>query len=184
MEGGCVTDLKPKRPLEGLNETIGDLRIAALDPGRVTSVAPYPGRDPDASLAALGLRFPAPGEIHAAHGARIVWAGRQLAFLIGTEPPENLSAAAALTDQSDGWAWVHVTGSAATEVLARLCPLDLRLAAFPPGTAAKSLIGHMQALIVRTSESGFEVAVFASMAGTLRHDLEAAAKAIAARQSL
>lgn len=179
-----MTDLKAKRPLAGLDITLGDTRIAALDPGRVTSVAPYPGHDVDVPLSALGLRFPAPGEIHASGGARIVWAGRQLAFLTGAEPPAALSEAAALTDQSDGWVWLYVTGPSACDTLARLCPLDLRPSAFPAGTAAKSLIGHMQALILRSSDTGFELAVFASMADTLRHEIEAAARAVAARQTL
>lgn len=179
-----MTDLKAKRPLDGYDKIIGDTRIVALVPGRVTSVAPYPGSDTDTVLGALGLRFPAPGETYASGRSRIVWAGRQLAFLIDAEPPEGLSEVAALTDQSDGWVWVHVTGPGAADALARLCPLDLRPAAFATGTSAKSLIGHMQALILRTSKTGFELAVFASMADTLRHELEAAARAVAARQAL
>jgi len=176
-----VADLKPILPLAGLNETIGRVRLVALDPGRVTAVAPWPGRDADTALAPLGLRFPQPGAVIAAQGARIAWAGRQLAFLIGAEPPAALVAVAALTDQTDGWVWVHLSGADAVAVLARLTPLDLRPSAFAVGTSARTLINHMQALILRGAEDGFEIAVFASMAGTLHHELTEAMRRVAAR---
>ncbi|MCB1397424.1 MAG: sarcosine oxidase subunit gamma [Rhodobacter sp.] len=160
---------------------MGRARLAALDPGRVTSVAPWPGRNVDAALAPLGLHFPPPGTVIAAQGARIAWAGRQLAFLIGAEPPAALAGVAALTDQSDGWVWVHLSGADASAVLARLTPLDLRPSAFAVGTVARTVINHMQALILRGAEDGFEIAVFASMAGTLHHELTEAMRLVAAR---
>lgn len=176
-----MADLKQTPAVGGLPLTLGRCRLEALDPGPVTSVSPYPGQDLATDLASLGLAFPAPGAISARGAARLVWAGREMAFLIGIEPPASLARNAALTDQTDGWTWLHLTGPDARAVLARLTPLDLRDAAFATGTSARSLIGHLQAILIRPAPEAWEIAVFRSMAGTLVHDLGAAMRAVAAR---
>ena len=43
-----------------------------------------------------------------------------------------------MTDQSDGWTVLALSGAAAVDVLARLVPVDLRLAAFPVGGALRT----------------------------------------------
>lgn len=179
-----MADLAPKPALEGAAETFGTLRIAPVTHARVTAIAPYPGADIDAGLAPLGLRFPAPGSVSASGAARLVWTGRAQAFLFGAPPPEGLTPFAAVSDQTDGWAWMHVSGPDAAALLARLCPLDLRADAFPPGHTARSLIGHMQAIILRDAPEAFEIGVFRSMAETLHHELTEAARKLAARKAL
>ena len=71
-----------------------------------------------AALAGIGLGFPAPNRVLAAGGARIAWAGREAALLIGAAAPD-LGAAAAVTAQEDGWAGLRLTGPAAAAVLRR-----------------------------------------------------------------
>ncbi|GAB4260851.1 MAG: hypothetical protein Kow0013_04810 [Pararhodobacter sp.] len=179
-----MADLAPKPALERAAATIGALRIAPVTHGRITAIAPYPGADIDAGLAPLGVRFPAPGTVSASGAARLVWTGRALAFLFGAAPPDGLAPLAAVSDQTDGWAWMHVSGPDAPALLARLCPLDLRPESFPPGRVARSLIGHMQAIILRDAPEAFEIGVFRSMAETLHHDLTEAARRLAARRAL
>ena len=60
----------------------------------MTSVAPYPGREAqvNAALAALGLTFPAPNSQSAKDDVRLIWTGRDQAFLIGAPAPEGLAA--------------------------------------------------------------------------------------------
>ncbi|WP_127104033.1 sarcosine oxidase subunit gamma [Pararhodobacter zhoushanensis] len=176
-----MADLISQPALTGLPVTLGRATVAALDPGRVTSIAPYPGRDLSTALAPL--RFPAPGEVVSNGSIRLVWAGREMAFLLGAPAPD-LTGLAAVTDQSDGWVWVSLEGDDAAAVLARLSPLDLRPASFAPGTAARSTLNHLPALIIRTSETRFELASFRSMAGTLKEELHHAMQAVAARAAL
>ena len=76
--------------------------------------------------------------------------------------------------------WLTLTARAG-QPLARLTPLDLRPSAFAVGTVARTVINHMQALILRGAVDGFEIAVFASMAGTLHHELTEAMRLVAAR---
>lgn len=183
--GGCVADLTANPALHGLPLIFGRARIEALDPGPVTSIAPYPGADANPALAALGLRFPAPGRVQAAGRARLVWAGRELAFLIGVALPgalrADLAGVVALSDQSDGWAWVHLTGADARAVLARLTPLDLRDSGLGVGHCARSTINQMPAIVIRLAPEAYEIAVFRSMAATLVDELSEAMRTVAAR---
>lgn len=176
-----MPDLIAKSPCTGLGlpHVNGGAVLEEWQPGTITSVAPLAGAGVDAALQPLGFGFPAPNSMAQAQGARIVWTGRGQAFLIGTDAPEGLASVAALTDQSDGWAGLRLTGVRAADVLARLVPLDLR--AMAPGTAAHSLLGHMPLVLMRPDTDSFEMLVFRSMARTAVHELDTAMMQLAAR---
>ena len=154
--------------------------LCSPDFGRITSVAPFSGKADAVAKVLKGLGFPRPNSFLTNGQSRIVWTGRDQAFLIGADPT-GLEGLAALTDQSDGWACLSLTGAAAAECLMRLIPLDLHK--MQPGAAARAPLGHMQSVIMRT-EGGFELLVFRSMAKTAWHEVTTAMKALAARQTL
>lgn len=174
-----------KAPLEGIAPVeAGDTRILAADLGQVTSVAPFAGKTravSSALKAALGLSFPGPNKAVSKGEARIIWAGREQALLIGAAPPEALAGIAALTDQSDGLAALRIEGPLAEAALARLVPIDLGPAAFGRGATARTMLGHMTCSISRVGAQGYEILVFRSMARTALHDLSRVLKAVAAR---
>ncbi|MEZ5752399.1 MAG: sarcosine oxidase subunit gamma family protein [Paracoccaceae bacterium] len=172
-----MTDLVAEHAVALRTTDIGRASLTAFDPGPVFSIAPYPGVRPVVNA----MPFPTPGQIVTQGAVRLVWAGREQAFLIGAAPDEGLSAA--ITDQSDGWAWFRLQGEDATAVLARLTPLDLRVSAFAPGTSARAPLNHMQAVILRTAADAFELAVFRSMAQTAQHELVEAMTRVAARRA-
>ena len=165
--------------------TIGNITLTETALGTVTSVAPFRGQIGAVSdvLKADGLRFPAPGEIITAGRARIIWAGHGRALLCGVEPPVALGAVAALTDQTDANAVVRIEGDQTEAVLARLVPVDLRAKAFPAGTTARTMVGHMTASVSRVGPDAFDIMVMRSMAQTLVHDLSEAVIGVAARQA-
>jgi heterotetrameric sarcosine oxidase gamma subunit len=176
-----VPELIAKSALEGRSLTLGGVTLAELDVGPITSLAVYPGAAKVVAkgLKTLGLAMPAPNSFAEKKGARIVWTGREQAFLIGADCP--VQEGAAVTDQSDGWAVLGLTGAAAVDVLARLVPMDLRLAACPVGTALRTQVNHMNAILLRTGDYGFEIMVFRSMARTAWHEIETALHMVAAR---
>lgn len=104
--------------------------------------------------------------------------------MVGKALDATLARHAALTDQSDGWAVFSLQGQGVEDVLARLTPLDLNRGVFKRGHAARSLLGHMSAIFLRTGENAFQIMVFRSMARTAVHELEVAMKAVAARAAL
>jgi sarcosine oxidase subunit gamma len=176
-----VPELIAKSALEGRSLTLGAVTLAETDPGPITSIAVFPGGAKAAAkgLKPLGLAMPAPNSFAEKKGARIVWTGREQAFLIGIVPPALEGAA--LTDQTDGWAMLTLSGAAAVDVLARWVPVDLRLAAFPVGRAIRTQLNHMNLVLMRTGDHSFEMLVFRSMARTAWHELEAATHMVAAR---
>jgi sarcosine oxidase subunit gamma len=176
-----VPELIAKSALEGRSLTLGAVTLAETDPGPITSIAVFPGGAKAAAkgLKPLGLAMPAPNSFAEKKGARIVWTGREQAFLIGIVPPALEGTA--LTDQTDGWAMLTLSGAAAVDVLARWVPVDLRLAAFPVGRAIRTQLNHMNLVLMRTGDHSFEMLVFRSMARTAWHELEAATHMVAAR---
>lgn len=180
-----MAELDAKSAAAGLVPVeIGAARLTEAPVGPIWAIAPYRDRTGAVSAAlkaAHGLPFPAPGALHENGPVRIAWSGLDQAFLMGRAPEAALARHAALIDQSDGWAHLVLDGSATRDVLARHVPVDLSATACPPGSARRSLLGHMPALILHSGGDRFEVLVFRSMAGTAVHDLTRSMKAAAAR---
>lgn len=176
-----MPELIAKSALEGRRVVLGTVTLAEADPGPITSIAVYPSgaKAVAKELKTLGLTIPSPNSFTEKKGARIVWTGRDQSFLIGVAAPEM--AGAALTDQTDGWSTLALSGAGSVDVLARLVPIDLRLAACPVGSALRTGLNHMNAVILRTGDHAFEVMIFRSMARTAWHELEAVMNMVAAR---
>jgi len=166
-----------------LPQTIGTVTLSEVDAGVITLVAPFKGQKKevsDALKASIGVGFPAPNRMLGT-GPRVLWCAMGQALVMGVDCPDL---PAACMDHSDAWAIVRIDGVDAMAVLARLTPIDLRDGVFKRGHTARTLIGHMTAGITRLGAASFEVMVMRSMAATLVHDLEQAARNIAARTQL
>jgi heterotetrameric sarcosine oxidase gamma subunit len=170
-----VADLVETHAFDGLDLplAIGAAVLAAQPPVRRTLVAPL------ATGQVVGLL--GPGHFAATDGGRIVWAGMGQWFFEGAAGPPD--AGAALTDQTDGWAGLRLTGPDAPEVLARLVPLDLDRRTFPPGHVARCLLRHVMLLLIATDD-GFELLVPRSFARTAARELREAMRAVAGRAAL
>ncbi|WP_371039199.1 sarcosine oxidase subunit gamma [Rhodosalinus sp. FB01] len=182
-----MAELPPLTPCDGLLPVeTGGLRLTEVTPGHLTSL--MPGPDGAAALGkaletAHGLGWPDPGRAVLGADAAVVWTGHDQAMLMGPVPDASLAEHAALTDQSDAWAVVTLSGADGPEALARLVPVDLRPSAFPEGFAARTLLGHMNVSLVRTGPEAIRIMAFRSMAQTLVHELRQAMEGIAARRA-
>lgn len=178
-----MPELIAKSALEGRSLSVGTVTLAEVDVGPITSIAVLPGgaKAVAKGLKTLGLAMPDPGTFVERKGARIVWTGRDQAFLISADCPALDGAA--VTDQSDGWAVLAVSGAGAVDVLARWVPVDLRLSAFPVGRALRTQLNHMNVILSRTGDHAVEIMVFRSMARTAWHELETAMHMVAARSN-
>ena len=169
----------PARNL-GLPLVTAGATLSEVDLGPVTSIAPFRGREA-AVARSLGAAFPRPGRVERIGEARLMWVGPGRALLIGRAPPEGLGVDAAVVDLSDAQVVLLLEGTASRDVLVRLVPLDLRDAAFPEGSTARSLVNHMTATISRTGHDAYEVMAMRSMAATLVHEIATAMRGVAAR---
>jgi sarcosine oxidase subunit gamma len=173
-----VAELAASGAHPGLPLEVGAARLAALPQAPLWSVMPFRGREREVA-AVLGAEL-AVGRAAAAAGGRLVWAGLGMWLLSGPADVAALVGLAAVTAQEDGWCGLGLGGADAPAVLARLVPVDLDPAAFPPGAAARSLLRHVPLLIVRI-EAGFELFVPRSCDRTAVHEIAAAMRAVAAR---
>ena len=176
-----MPELIAKSALEGRSLSLGGVTLAEGEVGPITSIAVLPGgaKAVAKGLKTIGFAMPEPNRFAEKKGARIVWTGRDQAFLLGVAAP--VLEGAAVTDQTDGWTALTLSGTGAVDVLARLVPMDLRLAAFPVGRAVRTQLNHMNVVILRAGDYAFEIMGFRSMARTAWHELEAAMQMLAAR---
>lgn len=174
-----VPDLIAKPALGVPAVTLADTTLAEAAMAQVTSIAPFPGQIPAVSTA-LGLDFPAPNRVTTAGAARLVWAGRDMAWLIGAPAPDGLPAA--VTDQSDGWVTLTMQGPQAVAILARLVSLDLRAA--QPGQCYRTGLNHLPLTLIVDAPDAFTLMTFRSMARTAWHELHDAMEKMAARLAL
>jgi len=157
--------------------THGGITVTEVLAARLTSVAPYAGQSKAVSAqmqAEVGAGLSA---INRRSGA-VTWFGHGTWLVAGDVALEDV---AAVTDQSDAWAIVAVSGAGVEDVLARLVPVDLRESVFKKNHVTKTMLGHMSVTIVRTGADAFEIMVMRSMAQTLVHDLDVAMRSVALR---
>ena len=171
---------------EALPLRIGTLTLEGLPPGRITSIRPFAGKEAavNASLATIGLSFPPTNRfVEAGDGSVLAWAGRETAFLIGPMPvPALESGLAAVTDQSDGWATLRLSGRDCDAALARLVPVDP--AEMKLGVSLRTLLGHMPLMLLRSGADSVTLLVFRSMAGTAVKELSHVMQALTARDAI
>ena len=179
-----MVELTPRSACAGLLPvTLGQAHLEEAELGVLTALSPLDGAEALSSAleAAHGMAWPKPNRATGKDGARCLWFGRDAALLVGPSPDPGLRKTAAVTDQSDGWASMILSGTAAEDVLARLVPVDLRAAHFRRGHSLRSELLHMQASITRLGADRFLILVFRSMADTAVHEIKSAMAAVAAR---
>ena len=156
--------------------TVGGITITEIVPDALSSVAPCKGQKKavsDALKTQVGAGLTG---VNRRSGA-VTWFGHGVWMVAGAVALDG----AAVTDQSDAWAIVEVSGAEVEDVLARLVPVDLRASVFNKGHVAKTMLAHMSVTITRTGPQSFEIMTMRSMAKTMVHDLETAAGGVAAR---
>jgi len=183
-----VADLSAEPPFGAMDERrIGSVRLVSRAHSPVTGIAAF--RDRAEMLSArlqgiIGAPLPKTGRWAATSSGFVMWAGRDRWFVVGEALSRDaLGGLAALTDETHAWAVAELVGEGASDVLARLVPLDLHPALFAPGHVARAPIGHMPGCVRRTA-AGFELWVWRSVAGTLVRELEAAMTRVAGRAAL
>lgn len=156
----------------------GALTVTEVLPDRLMSVAPYAGQSKATSAKLKEQVGAALAAVNRRAGA-VTWFGHGAWLVAGDVALDGL---AAVTDQSDAWAVVMLSGAGAEDVLARLVPVDLRAQVFKVNHVAKTMLGHMSVTITRSGADAFEIMVMRSMARTLVHDLDVAMRGLAARE--
>jgi sarcosine oxidase subunit gamma len=167
-----VAELARVTALDGVMQTgrsgrpdgVPGVRLSVLDGEGLVALAPRRGRRAalDARLhAAFGLGLPGTGRaVVGPDGAAVLWGG--LGQYLVLLPADGLRAASrldaaigdagAVTALAGARTLIAVAGPEATEALSRLLPIDLDAQAFPPGSVAHTLAGHVGVLVWRRDD--------------------------------
>jgi heterotetrameric sarcosine oxidase gamma subunit len=95
-------------------------------------------------------------------------AGSEDGFGFESDLRARLGGLASINDQTDARVAIRVAGPRAPDLLAKLVPIDLDARAFPAGSVASSVLGHISATVLRSDQSlSFEILVSRSYAESL-----------------
>ncbi len=73
---------------------------------------------------------------------------------------KRLSKQMAMTDQSDSWVILALSGPESRQTLARICPIDCSASVMPIGTTARTSMEHLGAIITRRPDEGYHQPLF------------------------
>ncbi|WP_162844973.1 sarcosine oxidase subunit gamma [Pontivivens insulae] len=169
-----MVELSAVSPFAGaeLPVSCGGMHLAETEMPVLFSVAPYPGQ----RTAVEGVLGQLP--IGRRNGD-LIWSGLDQWFL--SADPEGLDGIAAVTDQSDAWAMLDLTGEGWRDVLARLSPLDADR--FEAQQVARTEVAHMAGIVIGLEE-GVRLGILRSFARTLHHHLVDAMQSVTAQSVL
>lgn len=125
----------------------------------------------------FGLKVPKPGKTDTKDSKTIMGLARDqfflsLPFAENPAPPALLKTAtgrAYITDQSDSWAHLEMTGSDVRMALERICPLNLHPDAFAVGDVARTTMEHLNVIILRTDAHTYHLMSARSSALSFLH---------------
>lgn len=156
--------LTARSPLAGYDEDFGGVRIAETPGFALVSIATS-----EANKAALkkdvakayGLTLP-DGDKSAAKGAVTFISSAASQWLLrfphsdradpSADVRAKLGGQPSITDQSDNWVQIEISGDRSTDVLERICPLDLSDQNFTAGSAGRTSMEHLGAIIQRSTK--------------------------------
>ena len=101
-----------------------------------------------------------------------------------SELERRLTGLASMSDQTGAYRLFRFEGPDARTLLQRGAPVDLSDSAFPAGSAAVTMIGHVDVIIRRLAdEQGYEVAVYRSYAESFLRWVDATVEGLPATTS-
>ncbi|PIB24028.1 hypothetical protein BFP76_01895 [Amylibacter kogurei] len=77
-----------------------------------------------------------------------------------------------VTDQSDGWVALEISGENVILALERICPIDLHTDKFLIGHFARTMMEHMGCIILRTDTQTYQLFSASSSAESFLHAVE------------
>jgi heterotetrameric sarcosine oxidase gamma subunit len=181
--------LSARSPLNGYDHDFAGARIAETPGFALVSIATNPANKSTLAVSvkkAFGLALP-DGGTSASKGAYTLISSAADQWLLrfahsdGTDPSvlvrTKLGTGPAVTDQSDNWVQVEVSGPRATETLERICPLDLNEQVFTKGRVGRTSMEHLGTIICKQADDGtFLLMSASSSAQSFLHAIQVSAK--------
>lgn len=187
-----MPDLTPVSALAGMNNSIGCVTLQEVTDRALVSIAFGPAereRVSDSLQQSTGTHLPAVGSCTSIDNSTTLL-GLQLdqvwlslshdgsAMDKTAHDRLRLPDGVYLTDQSDGWTALVLSGDKVQSVLERLCPLDLDTQQFPVDAVARTSIDHSGVILVRKAVNAYELITPRSSVASFVHAVESVAEHI------
>ena len=183
--------LAARTPLGGFKFEADTISIVEITERGIVSVAtPKAGDQMLAQTVAaeFSAALPAPGKSTGSSklNARILGLAADQFFIVFDDPHNDepariigaLSQSAYLTDQSDTWVSLRVSGPASRDALERICPIDLHDESFSVGGVARTAMEHLDTIIYREDDQSFVLMSAVSSARSFLHAVQTSANNI------
>jgi heterotetrameric sarcosine oxidase gamma subunit len=181
-----VDSLQQNSPLDSVvSFEVEGLSVTPIAAQPLAFVMPFRGQEAAVSKAlksGFGVGLSKQGYASPAKSTWVAWSGLDQWLMGGCDVSKlarDLASTAAVTDQTDGWIGIHLAGAKAEDVMARICPLDVRASVFAKDQAARTEVDHMMALVIRRHD-GFEIFFMRSFAGSAWEAVTGAARQVSA----
>ena len=159
--------LTASRPLDRHCTIVDGASLIEVSPRPIVSVSPFNGHEAKFNTAidklfnGASLSTTKAFELTGENACLLLPSSHSQWFLcFDDEVPDPVAAAinlfgkmplnqVAMTDQSDAWVILALTGPLVYRTLERICPIDCSSPAMPIGTAARTVIDHIGAIVLR-----------------------------------
>lgn len=183
--------LKPVTALDNYQANINGVKISEIVNIEIFSFAIKLNDEKKAASSMKRFfmcKMPSPGTVSIAKSSmtRIIrLSDDQLFLLINSKQVEMVTAhfekfskCFYITEQTDSWSGVNVSGVRVLECLERICPINLSDKNFPVNSFARTAMEHLNTLIIRNKLNEFELYSARSSAQSFLHAIETSAKNI------
>ena len=188
MDNPDTSTLTAKSPLDSKRLQWQGLDIYESLPVEICSISSNLGQSKrlhETFKQCFDVDLPFPGKLKKYKDGSIFWTGQEQWFIesINSSNPyfdldmaKVLNGSATITLQTDAWISLDLKGDAALSVLERLIKVDLSPVNFPPGSAIRTSLAHMNVFIQRPNQDiRFKILGPRSYAKSLLHSLVQAA---------
>ncbi len=180
--------LSPTTPLDGFHTKIGGVSLTEVNPEIFCiSIPKKMGKQIEKETKRiLELNIPIVGQSSLNKSSNIRLIRNSIdQFFILFENSSDVSAVMKplekyfyITEQSDAWVGIKISGESSYSCLERICPLDLSSDAFAVNTAVRTLMEHLNVLIIKTSDASFLLLSASSSAKSFLDAVETSARNI------
>ena len=187
-EGYNVVKLSATDSLGGYDKEIGTMRLREISNYSLISLAIPQDKETlfkKKIKDTFGLNMPSPIETISNKETRLLFTQPDQIFALtenSIDPEkdmvEKFESSAYITDQTDAWVVLELSGASSREALERICQIDLNKDAFKLNSMARTSMEHMSAIIVRTSKDTFLLMSASSSAFSFLHAVELSAQHI------
>ena len=131
----------------------------------------------------FGLNIPSPIETISNKETRLLFTQPDQIFALtenSIDPEKDMAekfeSSAYITDQTDAWVILEISGESSREALERICQVDLDKNVFQLDGMARTSMEHMSAIIIRKADDTFYLMSASSSAKSFLHAVELSAQ--------